>query len=110
MSNLGQCPTCNNQISITANFCPHCGEREFYAGMLKNSEVIKCIKCGGTGMDKQEICSTCEGKKYLTRKEYVPVDLRRLDPSEANKTERIILTKKEFQEWSIHGTHTCYKR
>jgi hypothetical protein len=30
MGQFGKCPTCHGAVSTGADFCPHCGEREFF--------------------------------------------------------------------------------
>ncbi len=40
----GTCPTCNKDISMNADVCPHCGEKQF---LVVRKQA--CPACGGTG-------------------------------------------------------------
>ena len=98
MSELGTCPTCNKPVSITANPCPHCGEREFYANKKVKTINLKCQECGGSGMTGffifKEKCENCKGVGCLIYDQMRLVDLRNGDYIE----DGVRITKEDFEK------------
>jgi DnaJ-class molecular chaperone len=75
---LMECPDCKNQVSTSADTCPHCGNKQFFAATGETKQ-IECFRCDGKGNyssgswwnKKETRCSLCKGSGLIKQKEIV---------------------------------------
>lgn len=55
MGTLGRCPTCNQEISTSAESCSNCGECHFQTKQTVEQGTFTCDDCAGRGFDVEHV-------------------------------------------------------
>jgi DnaJ-class molecular chaperone len=79
------CPVCNGTGSSNKNVdqyvCDYCKGKGLFNNFVYQTffENNKCVKCNGTGIKKEYLCTTCHGNRYIKEIKTISFTLNNID-------------------------------